>query len=45
MRERKVVWVFLVNGIKLTGQLIAFDKYVLAMQSPTGMQSILKSAV
>jgi host factor-I protein len=45
MRERKVVWVFLVNGIKLTGQLVAFDKYVLALQSPTGMQSIFKSAV
>jgi host factor-I protein len=45
MRELKVVWVFLVNGIKLTGQLIAFDQYVLALQSPTGMQSIFKSAV
>ncbi|SAK70136.1 Hfq protein [Caballeronia glebae] len=45
MRERKVVWVFLVNGIKLTGQLISFDKYVLALESPTGIQTVYKSAV
>ncbi|CAL8481688.1 RNA chaperone Hfq [Caballeronia sp. S22] len=45
MREQKVVWVFLVNGIKLTGQLVSFDKYVLALQSPMGMQTIFKSAM
>ena len=45
MRERKIVWVFLVNGIKLTGQLMSFDKYTLALQSPTGMQTVFKSAV
>ncbi|MEZ2354900.1 RNA chaperone Hfq [Caballeronia sp. RCC_10] len=44
-REKKVVWVFLVNGIKLTGQLVAFDEYVLALQSPTGIQTVFKSAV
>jgi host factor-I protein len=43
--ERKVVWVFLVNGIKLTGQLIGFDNYVLTLQSPNGMQVIFKHAV
>lgn len=45
MREREVVWVFLVNGIKLTGQLMSFEKYVLALQSPTSIQTIFKSAV
>nr|WP_284506628.1 RNA chaperone Hfq [Caballeronia sp. GAWG1-5s-s] len=44
-REEKVVWVFLVNGIRLTGQLVAFDRYVLALQSPTGIQTVFKSAV
>ncbi|WP_244818678.1 RNA chaperone Hfq [Caballeronia sp. Lep1P3] len=44
-REEKVVWVFLVNGIKLTGQLLAFDQYVLALQCPTGIQTVFKSAV
>ncbi|MDR5763142.1 MULTISPECIES: RNA chaperone Hfq [unclassified Caballeronia] len=43
--ERKVVWVFLVNGIKLTGQLTSFDKRVLLLQSPTGLQTVFKSAV
>ncbi|CAL8480927.1 RNA chaperone Hfq [Caballeronia sp. S22] len=45
MREQKVVWVFLVNGIKLTGQLMSFDKYVLALESPTGIQTVFKHAV
>jgi host factor-I protein len=45
VREQKVVWVFLVNGIKLTGQLMSFDQYVLALQSPTGTQVVYKSAV
>ncbi|SAL87602.1 Hfq protein [Caballeronia arvi] len=45
IRERKIVWVFLVNGIKLTGQLMSFDKYALALQSPTGIQTVFKSAV
>jgi host factor-I protein len=29
--EEKVVWVFLLSGIKLTGQLVWSDKYVLSM--------------
>jgi len=45
INERKVVWIFLVNGIKLTGQLASFDKYVIALESPTGMQTVFKSAV
>ena len=45
LRDRKVVWVFLVNGIKLTGQLLSYDKYVLALQSPNGLQTVFKSAV
>lgn len=45
IRERKDVWVFLVNGIKLTGQLTSFDNYTLALQSPTGIQTVFKSAV
>jgi host factor-I protein len=44
-REQKVVWVFLVNGIRLTGQLVGFDQYVLALQSPTGTQTVFKHSV
>jgi host factor-I protein len=43
--EQKVVWVFLMNGIKLIGQLKSFDQYVLALESPTGIQAVFKSAV
>ena len=45
INERKVVWIFLVNGIKLTGQLASFDKYVIALESPAGIQTVFKSAV
>ncbi|MDR5773439.1 RNA chaperone Hfq [Caballeronia sp. LP006] len=43
--ERKTVWVFLVSGIKLTGLIESFDKYVLAVQSPNGIQTIYKNAI
>ncbi len=36
---------FLVNGIKLTGVITAFDNYVLTVESPSGSQMVLKSAV
>lgn len=45
LRDRKVVWVFLVNGIKLAGHLVSFDNYVIALQSPAGIQTVFKSAV
>ncbi|GAB5096863.1 RNA chaperone Hfq [Caballeronia sp. LP006] len=43
--ERKTVWVFLVNGIKLTGVIESFDQYVIAVQSPVGSQAIYKNAI
>jgi host factor-I protein len=43
--ERKTVWVFLVSGIRLTGIIQSFDKYVIAVQSPTGTQTVYKNAV
>ena len=43
--ERKSVWVFLVNGIRLTGLIEAYDNYVIAVQSPTGIQTIYKNAI
>ncbi|WP_061151978.1 RNA chaperone Hfq [Caballeronia arvi] len=38
-------WIFLVNGIKLSGVIASFDKYVLAVQSPSGTQIVCKNAV
>ena len=43
--EEKVVWVFLLSGIKLNGQLVSSDQYVLLLQSPSGIQTVFKSAV
>jgi host factor-I protein len=39
------VWVFLVNGIKLSGVIARFDKFALTVRSPSGTQLVYKSAV
>jgi host factor-I protein len=39
------VSVFLVNGIRLTGYIEAFDQYVLMLKSETVMQTIYKQAI
>ncbi|WP_160321526.1 RNA chaperone Hfq [Caballeronia cordobensis] len=43
--NRTPAWIFLVNGIKLSGVIASFDKYVLALQSPSGNQIVYKNAV
>ena len=43
--NRTPAWVFLVNGIKLSGVITSFDKFVLAVKSPTGTQIVYKNAV
>lgn len=44
-REHKRVSVFLVNGIKLTGQIQSFDPYMVYLNSTSGAQSIYKHAI
>ncbi|SAK54383.1 RNA-binding protein Hfq [Caballeronia hypogeia] len=39
------IWVFLINGIKLTGVVASFDQYVLSVQSASGTQIVYKNAV
>jgi host factor-I protein len=39
------VFIFLVNGIKLTGRIASFDKYTIGLESPTGIQTVYKRAV
>ncbi|MFM0140080.1 RNA chaperone Hfq [Caballeronia grimmiae] len=39
------LFVFLVNGIKLRGKLVAFDRFSLALQAAASIQTIFKSAV
>ncbi|WP_061151760.1 RNA chaperone Hfq [Caballeronia arvi] len=38
-------WVFLVNGIKLSGVIASYDKFVLAVQSSTGTQILYKNSI
>ena len=45
MANRTPVWVFLVNGIKLSGVIAAFDKFAVSVRSPSGTQLINKSAI
>lgn len=43
--ERRFVWVFLLNGVKLSGQLVSFDEYAIELFAPAGTQVVLKTAV
>ena len=43
--NRTPAWVYLANGIKLSGVITSFDKFVFAVQSPTGTQIVYKHAV
>ncbi|BAN26606.1 protein hfq [Caballeronia insecticola] len=43
--EQTPVWVFLVNGIKLSGVVTLFDRYAISLRSTSGSQTIFKSAV
>jgi host factor-I protein len=44
-REQKPVRIYLVNGIGLAGYIQSFDKYMVMLASPAGVQSIYKHAV
>jgi host factor-I protein len=44
--QRTQVWVFLINGVRLTGVIDSADKYVVAVRSPTtGLQTVYKHAI
>ncbi|BCZ81780.1 hypothetical protein PTKU64_54550 [Paraburkholderia terrae] len=45
IRDRTAVNVFLVNGIKLSGQLTAFDQYVVLLDAGAGAQLVFKHAI
>jgi len=44
-KERKPVEVYLVNGIRLSGSIESFDRYVVVLSAPGGTQAIYKSAI
>lgn len=44
-QEQIPVSMFLVNGIKLMGQIAAFDQYVVTLRSGNGSQLVYKHAI
>jgi len=45
VNDRTTVNVFLVNGIRLSGQLAAFDQFAVLLESGTGAQLVFKHAI
>ncbi|REG59316.1 host factor-I protein [Paraburkholderia sp. BL6669N2] len=43
--DKTTVSVFLVNGIRLSGQLAAFDQFVVLLESGAGAQLVFKHAI
>ncbi|MFM0475701.1 RNA chaperone Hfq [Paraburkholderia strydomiana] len=43
--DKAAVNVFLVNGIRLNGQLAAFDQFVVLLESGAGVQLVFKHAI
>ena len=44
-KDKTTVNVFLVNGIRLSGQLAGFDQFAVLLESGPGMQLIFKHAI
>ncbi|MGF6303320.1 host factor-I protein [Paraburkholderia sp. WC7.3d] len=45
LNDKTTVNVFLVNGIRLSGQLAAFDQFVVLLESGPGAQLVFKHAI
>src|ERR1700692_832339 len=45
VNDKTAVNVFLVNGIRLSGQLAAFDQFVVLLESGSGSQLVFKLAI
>jgi host factor-I protein len=45
VRDKTTVNVFLVSGIRLSGQLAAFDQFVVLLESGSGSQLVFKHAI
>lgn len=39
------VSIFLINGIRLSGVITAYDSYIVLLQAPSGIQAIYKHAI
>ncbi|MBC8751892.1 MULTISPECIES: RNA chaperone Hfq [Paraburkholderia] len=45
LNDKTTVNVFLVNGIRLSGQLAAFDQFAVLLESGLGAQLVFKHAI
>ena len=45
VNDKTAVNVFLVNGIRLSGQLAGFDQFVVLLESGPGVQLVFKHAI
>ena len=45
VNDKTTVNVFLVNGIRLSGQLAAFDQFAVLLESGPGVQLVFKHAI
>ncbi|PRX33372.1 host factor-I protein [Paraburkholderia sp. BL18I3N2] len=45
VKDKTNVSVFLMNGIRLSGQLAAFDQFVVLLESGPGVQLVFKHAI
>jgi host factor-I protein len=45
VKEQTAVNVFLVNGIRLSGQLAGFDQFAVLLESGPGVQLVFKHAI
>jgi host factor-I protein len=43
--DGRVVWIFLINGIRLTGAIASFDMHAVLLLSPNGSQMVYKHAI
>ncbi len=43
--DGRIVWVFLINGIRLTGSIASFDTHAVLLLSPNGSQMVYKHAI
>jgi host factor-I protein len=43
--EKTLASVYLINGIRLSGQVASFDSYVVVVESVSGLQMIFKHAI
>ncbi|WP_429298925.1 RNA chaperone Hfq [Paraburkholderia sp. GAS199] len=41
----RLVWIFLISGIRLTGKIVFSDRYTIFLQSPHGVLVIFKHAI